>query len=231
MVCDSIMRYEIFAGIILLVLTAAAQVTAPVRRSITANGQADVAITPDQASVSVSVVTQSTTADDAVMQNAARSQAVIDAVKALIGNAGSVRTSSYSVSPIRDTTANKITSYVVTNSILATVNNLSITGRVMDAAVAAGANRIDGLSLGLRDAEPIRQQALRAAGQVAKARATSIAAGLGVTLGQVLNAGEAGVVVPSLVLPTATATGITTPIEAGTLTVTGRITVEYEILP
>lgn len=95
----------------------------------------------------------------------------------------------------------------------------------------AGANRIDGLSLGLRDDEPTRQQALRAAGQVAKARATSIAAGLGVTLGQVLNAGETGVVVPTLSVGAGAPTAVTTPIEAGTLTVTGRITVEYEVLP
>ena len=75
-------------------LTAAAQVTTPVRRSITASGQADVAVAPDQARVTISVVTQSATADDAVMQNAGKTQAVIDAVKALIGSAGSVRTSS-----------------------------------------------------------------------------------------------------------------------------------------
>lgn len=74
-----------FAGLLLLVLTAAAQVTAPVRRSITASGQADVAVAPDQARVTISVVTQSATADDAVIQNAGKTQAVIDAVNALIG--------------------------------------------------------------------------------------------------------------------------------------------------
>ena len=142
------------------------------------------------------------------------SQAVINAVKGLIGNAGSVRTSAYNVTPIRDTT-NKITGYAVTNSILATVNNLSITGRVMDAAVAAGANRIDGVSLGLRDDEPIRQQALRAAGQVAKARATAIAAGLGVTLGQVLTAGESAAAVAGLTITGIALPGATTPIEPG----------------
>ena len=218
------------AILLLLTFSAAAQVTTTaVRRSVIASGQADVAVSPDQARVAISVVTQAATADDAVMQNAAKAQAVIDAVNSLIGNAGSVRTSSYSVSPTRDTTG-KLTGYTVTNSITATVNNLAITGRVMDAAVAAGANRIDGLSLGLRDDEPIRQQALRAAGQVAKARATSIAAGLGVTLGQVLTAAESGVVVPITSVGVGAAPTATTPIEAGTLTVTARISVEYEII-
>src|SRR5947209_1937417 len=126
---------RLWLGLVLLAVSAVAQVTTPVRRSITASGQGDVAVTPDQARITISVVTQSATADDAVMQNAAKAQAVIDAVNGLVGNAGSVRTSSYNVSPVGDTT-NKITGYMVTNSILATVNNLPITGRVMDAAVA-----------------------------------------------------------------------------------------------
>jgi uncharacterized protein YggE len=220
---------KLFAAVLLVALSATAQVTA-VRRSITATGQADVAVTPDQARVVIAVVTQGTTADDAVMQNASTAQAVIAAVNGLIGNAGSVRTSAYSVSPGRDNSG-KITGYTVTNSILATVNNLAITGRVMDAAVAAGANRIDGLSLGLQNDEPVRVQALRAAGQIARARATAIAAGLGVNLGQVLTAGESGVVVPTIGVGGGAPGAATTAIEAGTLTVTARITVEYEIVP
>jgi len=203
-----------------------------VLRTVRASGTADVVVRPDQARIYVAVVTQATTAEEASQINATRTQAVIDAVRALIGNAGEIRTQSYSVSPVREGNPSRVTGYSVTNSLALIVNNLNITGRVLDAAVAAGANRIDGLSLGLREDEPLRVQALRAAGQVAKTRAEAIAGGLGLRLGQVVNASEAGVSsIGSLVRAPSAGLAVTTPIEAGTLTVSATIAVEYEVVP
>jgi hypothetical protein len=112
-----------------------------------------------------------------------------------------------------------------------TVNNLAITGRIIDTAIAAGANRVDSLTLGLRDYEPSRLQALRAAGQRAKQRAEAIAAGLGVRVGQLMSADEGYSVRPLTSADSRELAATSTPIETGSLTVAATVTVEYEILP
>lgn len=211
---------------------ASAQVLPQPRRTIRAFGQGEVAVRPDQARVQVSVVTRATTADEASQQNATRAAAVIDAVKKLIGNAGEVRTAFYNVSPYSEGNPPRQTGFQVTNSLLVITNNITIAGRIIDTAIQAGANRVDFLSLGLRDDDPVRLEALRVAGQKARQRAEAIASGLGVRIGQVLNADEGSTVRPTGIVEARTlAAAAPTPVEPGTLTVIATVTVEYEIVP
>lgn len=219
--------------IALAALPLLSQVTGAPRRSVRASGQAEISVRPDQVRVSVSIVTRAATADAASEANATRTTAVIAALRALVGNAGEIRTSSFSVVPIREGNPPRDAGFQVSNSLLVTSNNTNLAGRLIDTAIQAGATNVGGISLGLRDDEPIRLQALRAAGQVAKTRAEAVASGIGVRLGAVLSADENSVL-PGNVIPAnriSLAAGAATPIETGTLSVYATVSVEYEIIP
>ena len=64
----------------------------PAAGTVQANGAATIRVTPDQAELSVSVVTQATTAQEAGQQNAAQATAMINALKSVLGSAGTVQT-------------------------------------------------------------------------------------------------------------------------------------------
>jgi uncharacterized protein YggE len=210
--------------------TASAQVLGQTQRTIQANGDAQVSVAPDLARVQVSVVTRAQTADEASQANATRTAAVIAAVRQLIGNAGEIRTAYYNVNAYSEGNPPRQAGFQVTNSLQITILNLNIIGRVLDAAIQAGANRVDSLSLGLRDDDPAMLQALQAAGARARARAEAIARGLGVTIGRVLHASEGGVIRPLVTDTRLTAApAATTPIETGSLTISAYVTVEYEV--
>ena len=217
----------------LATLPLVAQVSPTVRRSIRATGEAEVSVSPDQVRVTVSVVTRATTADEAATLNSTRSTAVITALRGLLGNAGEIRTLAYSLGQYFEGTPARPAGFQATNTLLVRANNVSLAGRIIDTAIGAGATRIDGISLGLRDDEPSRLQALRAAGQVARARAEAVAAGIGVRLGAVLTADSGGSSIVSPVNRVAApgAVSVATTIEPGTLTITAAVSVEYEIVP
>jgi uncharacterized protein YggE len=209
-----------------------------VRRSVRATGEGSVSVRPDAARVSVAVVKQAATAADAASQNATAASAVIAAVRQLLGQNADVKTSFYSLianySTSRDGSPAQITGYTATNVVEAVASDPTLAGRVIDTAIGAGANRINNVQLFLRDDEPSRAQALRVAAQRARARADAIAMGLGVRLGQVLNA-EQGYSVPGIPMNRidgglATST-VPTPIEAGALEVRAIVTVDVEIVP
>src|SRR5437763_823228 len=66
---------------------------------------------------------------------------------------------------------------------------------------AAGANQIQGISFQIADDQPYRLMALQQAGGRARAKAAAIAAGLGVTLGDVDAAAESTQTTPVYAAP------------------------------
>lgn len=201
-------------------------------RYVRAYGEASVSIRPDQARISVSIITQAQTAQEAGSQNATRTNAVIEQLRALLGANADIKTTGYSLSPNYNYPRDSppvLTGYTAANSLLVTVNDINAAGSVIDTATQAGATRIDGLRFGLRDEEPSRAQALRAAGQKARAKADAIALGLSVRLGAVLMAEEGVAVRP--VGADRTAMTTTTPVEPGTLEVHATVTLDVEIQP
>lgn len=199
--------------------------------TVQATGNASVSVTPDQATISVSAVTQAATAQDAANQNATLATNIQSALTQALGSSGTVKTTGYSVNPNYNYPPNGnpvLTGYTVTNSIQVTVSDLSIVGKVIDTATQAGATRIDSLTFGLKDDTAARTQALKAATLQAKAKADAMASSVGLTTGSFLVIQESGAVVQPL-------TGIaapgasTTPITPGNLTVTGNVTISVQL--
>jgi uncharacterized protein YggE len=207
------------------------------RRSIPASGDGSVAVRPDAARVTVSVVNQAATGAEAASQNATVATAVIEAIRRLLGANADVKTVSYNLTPVysnpRNGSAAQIVGFMALNSVEAIAADPNLAGRVIDTAVAAGATRIEGIRLFLQDDDASRAQALRLASQRARVKADAIALGLGVRLGQMLYAQEG---VSSL--PPAGSdriggalTTVPTPVEVGTLEVRATVTVDIEIAP
>jgi uncharacterized protein YggE len=199
--------------------------------SITATGNATISVAPDQAQLSIGVVTQGNTAQDAGSTNATVSTAVQNALKALLGVNGTVQTIGYSVSP-RYSGGNTptIVGYTASNTVQVTTTNFgsSTIGALIDAATAAGANNVNGVTFGLQNPDPTLQLALTSAAKQALAHASAIAAGLGLRIGTVISAQEGSSYVPVTVgiAPTTAST----PIQSGTVGVSATVTVTVTLI-
>jgi uncharacterized protein YggE len=202
------------------------------RGAVQAIGSASISVNPDQAQLNVGVVTQGATAQDAGQQNASLTTTVLNALKGVLGTAGTIQTISYSVSPRYSTTQGQtsvIIGYTASNTVQVTTTDLSLIGRLIDTANQAGANSVGALSFSLQNPEPVTEQALGLAAKQAQAHANAIAAGLGAKTGVVISAQEGATTTPILVSGVLTATA-PTPIQTGTVTVTASVTISVQLI-
>jgi len=213
----------------------AAQGQAARNHFIQTQGQGTVSGKPDQATVDLAIVTQAQTAQDAANQNANQTTQVLNQLKQLLGNNADIKTLNYSLSPNYTYPPNGqpvLTGFTANNTVEVTVSDLTLPGKVIDTAVQAGANRVQGLSFSIKDDQPLRSQALRAAALQARAHADSIALGLGVHVGAVISAAEGvGIRVLTGSLGAAAAPQAPTPVQPGTVDITATVTLEVELVP
>ena len=147
--------------------------------SVQGTGQAKLA--PDEASLSLSVITDGRSAQEVQAENARKMQAVTEAVKGLGVEDRFIRTSNLSMQPRYDykNGERKLKGYTATNTLRIEVKDLSKLGRIIDRALNAGANKVDSLEFGLQAPERLQQQALKKAVADARSKAEVIAAALG----------------------------------------------------
>lgn len=211
----------------------------PQPRTLTVMGFGEVKASPDLAFIELAVETTAENAGKATTENARRTTAVIDALKKKIGAKDRVTTTGYSLQPQY---ANRrpgsdappeISGYIASNRVRVESRDLTKVGELIDAAIAAGANRTDVLSFMLENRAPSLREALRKAGAEARAQAESIAEALGVKLGEVLNASTAGVPMPQPIykerMMAMAADAVSTPVEPGEVEVNATLTVSYRI--
>jgi uncharacterized protein YggE len=223
---------------IILAITGFASAQVMTRRPyVRASGEGVVSVKPDQATINVGVITQGLTAAAATDSNATKAEAILEAVRRLLGANADIRTAYFSVTPNQRFPQGggvpEIVGYTATNNFRVVIADTSSSGRVIDAATAAGANTVGGIVFGVRDPAPLRQQALRMATQQARANAEAIATGMSSRLGVVISAAESSVATPIRGGDFSAAPGLatTTPVEAGNLEVRATVTIEVEVLP
>ncbi len=125
----------------------------PVPGTVTVSGTGTVTAVPDTAVVSFGVVTQAQTATQALAANSAVAARVISALKTAGVATKDLQTEAVSLSPRYSDRGDEILGYTATNTVSATVRELGRAGAVIDAAVAAGANTVQGPSLRRSDAD------------------------------------------------------------------------------
>lgn len=193
-------------------------------------GDSIVQAQPDTAILTISVITQGKRALEAQQDNANKSDAVVRTLKTAAGAGAEVKTSGYSLQPVRPYNEGHpptITGYEARNSVTVILSDLTKVGAVIDAATQAGANDVGGISFTLRKDRPARDQALAEATKEAVNKARVIAQTLGGRIVRVVEVQEEGVDRPRPVYQAEfgamRTSAATTPIEVGTLDITSRV--------
>ena len=194
--------------------------------TITVTGNGSVTTVPDRAAFSFTVETRAATAAAALAQNATETRAVIAAVKGAGVADDDVQTAQVSLSPQTSNDGTSVIAYVATNTITAKIRDLAKAGRVIDAAVGAGATGVSGPSLFKGDTDALYRDALKAAVADARAKATALAAAANQTLGHVQSIVEGGSSPVPIAIGKAGDAG-STPIEPGTTEITASVTVTF----
>ena len=170
-------------------------------RTISVSGQGKVSSPPDMASIQTGVETQAVTAKDALFSNNSAMEKVLEVLKKHHVASKDVQTTSFNVSPIykrdaRNRTQSEIAGYRVGNQVRVKVRNLPDLGKVLDALVQAGSNRVSGISFGVDDPTGLLNQARSRAMADAKSRAGIYAQAAGAQAGKIRTISEQASYIP-----------------------------------
>lgn len=216
----------------------------PVRaseRTIRVEGVGETKAVPDEAFLTLAMDTLAPTAKAAAEDNARKMEKVIAALVQAGIPRKDIETSNYAVypeyqPPVKPAEEPKLKGYRVSNTVEVHVRGeLTRVGALLDTALGAGANRVDGVRFGLSKPEVAQGEALRNAVERARQSAQVLATSLGVKLGPVLDAST--VTQPERPIPVerfqarvaSSAADVTTPIQPQEQTVTATVTLVFAI--
>ena len=203
---------------------------------IAVTGRGEVKVSPDRATIQISVQTRGSTAAGAATENANKQQAVLAALRALgLGN-DQLSTINYNVYPEQRYEQGKepvIVAYNVTNTILAEVRKLTQVGPVIDAALSHGANMITSLQFYASNTEAARRTAIATAIEKARADAEAAAKAARGTLGTLLeiSIGSYSPPPPRPVMMMAKQAQADTPINPGEETLAVEVSTRWRFIP
>jgi uncharacterized protein YggE len=166
-----------------------AATTSSAQTGVAVSGRGEAPGTPDVLRLDLSITTSGTSAGQALDRSSALMSKVLKALKDKGTKKADIRTSGLSLQPNYDYRNGKqrITGYSASNSVAATLRDLSKAGAVIQAAVTAGgdASRLDGVRLDLDSDKAVVAAARTAAFADAKAKAEAYAKAAGRDLGPV----------------------------------------------
>lgn len=232
-----IFSFTLMIAMMICATTFAEEIKPPI---ISVSGEGIVQAQPDRATISIGVVTREKNPSAVQAANARAATAVINSIVALGIERRNISTGNYNFNPTYshfNDGRREITGYEATNSVTIIVDDLNLVGRIIDAALSHGANRVDSLNFGLRDKTAYQDEALRLAVLDAKRKAEVAAAALGKNIVSVrsVSINSSHVSAPrnykmarSMVEDAAE---FETPIESGTLQCLANVHVEFEITP
>lgn len=204
--------------------------TEPKGPSIVVTGNGEVQVDPDMATVTVGVQAQNSNAKAAQEQVNRTATAIRDAVLKIVVDKKFLQTSSLNIYPQYGQNG-RVSGYTASNTITVRVEDLTKVGDVVDAATSNGANRIDGINFGLKDAKRSRADSLKDAVADARSKAEAIASAMGVSLGAPLEVIEGGYSMPMpmarMEMSAAMDMKAGAPVEAGQVNVGSSVTIRY----
>lgn len=246
-------RSTTFITAVVLAVVAAgvhAQERQGIMEGITVQGTGEVQVKPDIARLTLGVQNQATDSNQAAQENADRTQKVISAVRAAGVAEKDIQTANYSLYPRYDNRPRPegrpgaglqggepvIVGYQVSNNVNVTVRKIGDAGKVIDAAVKAGANVAGGIGFALDDPTKAREEAMRKAVADVMRKAHVMAEAAKVPDIRLVSLAEASASYPQPVYFDAMARGAvaeaaTTPVAPGEQTITVNVTARFAMLP
>lgn len=215
----------------------------PERNALSVSGHGEIEVNPDKAELTLAFVTNATTAREAQDKNRLLSSVVIEALKGAGVKKDDIETTYYDLHQLwgyNYKTGERLDQgYELEHRIKVTTINLEEVGSLIDLSIKSGTNRVEAIQFGLTKPmeKQVKSEALAKAAQEATAKAQSIAANVGVSLGKVMRASESAYynpVTPSYgkefaAMSTSAADLPPTQIGPQKLTVTATVSLEYEI--
>ena len=234
-------RGPLLAAILGTVAAHAQAQTAPVRiprepalpETVSVTGTGRVTLAPDRATFTAGVQTVSVSLSAATQENGTRMSAVLAALRRAGAADRELRTAAVSIYPQQGPQEGRpprIVGYQVSNSVSVTRADPAGVGRLLEAAVDAGANTVSGVSFAVSDPARGRDGALQAAFADARAKAEVLARAAGRALGRAIaiTEGTAGSPLP-IPMMRAQAMGGGMPVESGTEEVSFTVSVVFEL--
>ena len=202
-------------------------------------GTAEVRTAPDLAVVRLGVTVEAPTAREAQNGVSEVAAAILDAVRGVGIEERNVQTVRLVLSPIyaprppADRQPPRLVGNRASNTVSVRVEDLDLVGQVIDAALGAGANQLEGVTFGLQDDQAPRQQALRRAIAEARGKADAMAEELGVELDAIRSVTEDNVFVRQPMMEASRIMALqaeaATSVSPGEVAVTATVSIEYRI--
>jgi len=207
---------------------------------VVAMASGETRVTPDRATLLVAVETRAPTAAKAGADNAVRLRATLDALMKLGLTREQLSTVDYSVSPDyqydpQGQRPPRVSGYVARNTVRADVRKLDDLGRIIDAALAGGANSMGGVQFTSSRLDEARREALADAVKKARADAEAMAQAAGASLGQLVEVSSQPFQPPRPMMEMAQMRAVAndaaapTPVNPGEFTVTATVSVRWAL--
>ncbi|MGR3526622.1 MAG: SIMPL domain-containing protein [Paracoccaceae bacterium] len=206
---------------------------APRQISVSGTGRVDLA--PDMATVRIGVTHQDEDAAAALQQTSDAVAAMLARLTELGIAARDVQTAGLSLNPVwRDRPEQQGQpmpwGFEASNVVSLRLRDIAALGEVLDALVADGANRLDGVSFGLQDPEASMDEARRLAVADARRKATLFAEAAGVALGKVIDLTETGMATPRpQMMEMAAMRADSVPVAAGEVGITASVQMTFAL--
>lgn len=202
--------------------------------TIEVSGQGQVQAEPDQAVVRLGVQTEADTAETALEENNERMTAVISATIEAGIDESDISTEGFRLQPVYETSNNgqsrELVGYQATNLVRVMVTDLQLLGGLLDTAVSAGSNNVQGIEFQISNRAELEAEAREAAINNAEAKAEQLTQLAGAELGPVhtiLEMGGGGPIPLGVADQAAPESSV--PIQTGTQTITANVHVVWEI--
>lgn len=205
--------------------------------TISVTGVGRVTIAPDVADLRLGVQLSRPTVKAARADAAVAMTKVIAALRSAGIAEKDIQTAALSLQPMYDYgtggTQGRLTGFMITNAVSATVRDLDRVSDAVDGAMAAGATTVDGVTFRVEDQAAAEAQARTQAMAQAKAKAAQLASAAGVSIVGVASIAEGSASVP-VPMPyaagaKAAALDASTPIQVGTNEIEVSVSVSYLI--
>ena len=204
--------------------------------TLTLTASADAARAPDQLRLTAGVISNAATAAEAMAANSARMNAVLAALKAAGVAQKDVQTTGLSLNPqyrYQPEQQPILTGYQARNAISIRTARLADAGKLVDAAIKAGANEVQGPEFGLINPDAALDAARTAAVASGRARAELYAAAAGLKIKRItsISEGSAG---PDpgprpMMRTMAEAEASAPPVQPGEIALSVQVTMSFEL--